>query len=82
MRRKLTPEQIKEILHLYHTVGAGPAYKLGTELGFAPSTIRKLAWKAGVRACRPSGEVWKPTYRRENDPRWARAIAIGKVVWP
>jgi hypothetical protein len=74
----LSKAQINTLLHVWEHEGPTAARALCASCGIKPTYMKKLATKFGVKA-KPRNP---PRLRRNaaNDPRWARAIAIGVVV--
>lgn len=79
-RTKFTDAQINHVLHLYSTVNTLAAYDAGKTYGMRPSRVRQFAFKRGARAKLPGEERWRPMCKPHDDPRWARAIAVGPVI--
>lgn len=76
---RIRADVLKTILNLYETKGAKTTDAYAAQFGISPETVRKIAHRHKVRA-KPPENKWRPQYRPEDDPRWARAIAIGPVL--
>jgi hypothetical protein len=77
----LTKEQVRHIHIVYSTEGGVAARKLAPGYGIKPSYVHKLCFMHGVKARRPINQQKKNAEkRRQNDPRWERAKAIGPII--
>lgn len=79
MRKCLTPKQRKELFACYRQCGVVGVRKLAVEWGFSPKYFRVLPGRHGVQV-NPRPDRVQPKPSKWEDPRWARAIAIGPVV--
>lgn len=79
----LTAPKLKNLLHVYATIGGDAARALAVEYGIKPSYVKILTSRYRVPVKR------RPNKRRLKlpkrvppfaDPRWARARAIGQVI--
>lgn len=75
----LTKQQAKHLLEVYRTEGRAAAEAIAPNYGVKPSYVRCLAFKHGVRAKTISGPRWRPSHKRDDDPRWAWAVERGQV---
>lgn len=77
-RRKVTAEQAKELVRVYLDHGSDAAADLSSKYGVSRNYASSLASTMGL------GRLTKNAVRRSvrslNDPRWARAKAVGMVI--
>jgi hypothetical protein len=80
-RQKISNAKRHELLQVYLNLGQGPARELASEYGVAPDYGAKRANELGIQPVRKYRRGGKPSVSVDhNDPRWARALAIGVVV--
>jgi hypothetical protein len=81
-RPRITDEQRAELVRVFHEQGYKAAGELAVQMGFSrtyPSSqmgLRRPRWKTPSKP----PPVRKRHYDRSNDPRWAKARAIGVVL--
>ena len=86
-KMKITPAQRDELVKLYFEQGRHAAAELSVKYGVSPKYASSIAasmgmgrprWRKGNRY--KDNKVDPQSVRTHNDPRWARAKAVGMVV--
>jgi hypothetical protein len=77
----LTKAQRDHLFAVYRTKGGAATRALAVKYGVSPSYVtKKLVQRHGVRFERRPEDGRQPRRPKHEDPRWARARAIGMVV--
>jgi hypothetical protein len=81
--RKVSIQQRHQLLQVYLHMGQEVAAELCTEYGVGPYYARSYAQTIGLCPQRKTTGGGDIAYGVDHeDPRWARAVAVGPVCWP